>query len=265
MTTLPTAPHHPGGRINDAWETPDKRHPSGRCPPPIADGFPPPGHELRVSQTGRNDARCPMCHGFVALAHRNVRRRPRRLRHQFPDTTPLPILAPSRHADACDPTKRGGLRRPIRLKIRVCTFVSHMGEKPWSAGSASIKQPSTTADRELSVQVSVPYIPPFVRSSPMRFCQQYCSPVAVGQVLGRRHTHFSPHLLTTSNDNCPQMSGGENLGFRCGAMVSTTNGNYPQLSSPNQRVGGSIPSRRTISAGHPCRSGAPSGRAATHI
>jgi hypothetical protein len=34
---------------------------------------------------------------------------------------PLPpsILAPSRHADASDPTKRGGLRRPIRLKVRV--------------------------------------------------------------------------------------------------------------------------------------------------
>ena len=33
-------------------------------------------------------------------------------------------------------------------------------------------------------------------------------------------------------------------------MVSTTNGGYAQLSSPNQRVGGSIPSRRTIRAGH---------------
>ena len=34
---------------------------------------------------------------------------------------PLPpsILASSRHADASDPTKRGGLRRPIRLKVRV--------------------------------------------------------------------------------------------------------------------------------------------------
>ena len=33
-------------------------------------------------------------------------------------------------------------------------------------------------------------------------------------------------------------------------MVSTTNDNCPQMSSPNQRVGGSIPSRRTIGAGH---------------
>jgi hypothetical protein len=37
---------------------------------------------------------------------------------------------------------------------------------------------------------------------------------------------------------------------RCGAKVSTTNDNCPQLSTQNQRVGGSIPSRRTISAGH---------------
>jgi len=63
-------------------------------------------------------------------------------------------------------------------------------------------------------------------------------------------THFSPHLLTANDDNCPRMSGAENRESRCGAMVSTTNDNCPQLSSPNQRVGGSIPSRRTISAGH---------------
>jgi hypothetical protein len=39
-------------------------------------------------------------------------------------------------------------------------------------------------------------------------------------------------------------------------MRSASNDNCRQLSSQNQRVGGSIPSRRTISAGHPCRSGA---------
>ena len=53
------------------------------------------------------------------------------------------------------------------------------------------------------------------------------------------------------------LSSGENRGSRCGAMVSTTNGGYAQLSSPNQRVGGSIPSRRTISAGHRPASGGP--------
>jgi len=36
----------------------------------------------------------------------------------------------------------------------------------------------------------------------------------------------------------------------CGAMVSTTSDNCPQLSTQNKRVGGSSPSRRTISAGH---------------
>jgi hypothetical protein len=46
-------------------------------------------------------------------------RRPRRSRRQLPDATSPSILAPSRHADASDPTKRGGHRRPIRLKVRV--------------------------------------------------------------------------------------------------------------------------------------------------
>ena len=66
----------------------------------------------------------------------------------------------------------------------------------------------------------------------------------------RHHTHFSPHLLTTNNDNCPQLSSGENRGSRCGAMVSTTYDSWAQMSSQNQRVGGSIPSRRTKHAGH---------------
>ena len=53
---------------------------------------------------------------------------------------------------------------------------------------------------------------------------------------------------------------------RCGAVVSTTKGRYAQLSSQNQRVGGSIPSRRTkmqvtgLQAGGP-----PTRRAATHV
>ena len=76
------------------------------------------------------------------------------------------------------------------------------------------------------------------------------SPCQACRAFRRDHTHFSPHLLTTTNDNCPQLFSGEDRGFPCGAMVFTSNDNCPQLSSQNQRVGGSIPSRRTISAGH---------------
>ena len=46
-------------------------------------------------------------------------RRPRRSGRQRPDATPPSILAPSRHADASDPTKRGSPRRASRLNVRV--------------------------------------------------------------------------------------------------------------------------------------------------
>ena len=57
---------------------------------------------------------------------------------------------------------------------------------------------------------------------------------------------YGPQLLTT-NHNLPIV---RNTGSRYVAIIFTTFDNFPQLSSPNQRVGGSIPSRRTINAGH---------------
>lgn len=59
-------------------------------------------------------------------------------------------------------------------------------------------------------------------------------------------THIFRHIfwpqVATTNHKFPMV---RNCRSRCGAMVSMANGNYPQLSSPNQRVGGSSPSRRT--------------------
>jgi hypothetical protein len=52
---------------------------------------------------------------------------------------------------------------------------------------------------------------------------------------------FQPQTATT-DDRRPLV---KERGSRCDAMVSTANCNCPQLGSPNQRVGGSIPSRRT--------------------
>ena len=58
---------------------------------------------------------------------------------------PLPpsILAQSRHA-GCPGTDQAGRPQETEQTGSSCgTFVAHKGERPWSAGSASVKQPST--------------------------------------------------------------------------------------------------------------------------
>ena len=53
------------------------------------------------------------------------------------------ILAQSRHA-GCLRTDQAGRPQETEQTGSSCgTFVAHKGEKPWSAGSASVKQPST--------------------------------------------------------------------------------------------------------------------------
>jgi hypothetical protein len=58
---------------------------------------------------------------------------------------PLPpsILAPFAILDASERTMRRGPRRLRQPESSCGTFVAHEGEKRWSAGSASVKQPST--------------------------------------------------------------------------------------------------------------------------
>ena len=61
--------------------------------------------------------------------------------------------------DACISTRRGRAQETDRPRSSYGTFMAHKSEKPWSAGSASVKQPGTKmADRERSVRVSVALI-----------------------------------------------------------------------------------------------------------
>ena len=45
--------------------------------------------------------------------------------------------------DACISTRRGRAQGTDRPRSSYGTFMAHKSEKPWSAGSASVKQPST--------------------------------------------------------------------------------------------------------------------------
>ncbi len=61
--------------------------------------------------------------------------------------------------DACISTRRGRAQETDRPRSSYGTFMAHKSVKPWSPGSASVKQTSTkTADRKRSVRVSVALI-----------------------------------------------------------------------------------------------------------
>lgn len=152
-------------------------------------------------------------------------RRPRRSGRQLPDATPPSILAPSRHADASEPTSRGGLRRVEQTRSSCGTFVAHRGEKRWS-GRASQRQGTRheAADRERSVRVSVA---PAIRLS-CAATGTACRPARPGtcriadeyeRITGSRASGFRPVSRSDRVRGLKQpMAGGDD---RCGRSCSS--------------------------------------------
>lgn len=155
-------------------------------------------------------------------------RRPLRSGRQLPDATPPSILAPSRHADASDPTKRGGLRTPSRLKVRVAhlwhTGVRNAGQQ---GQPVSNNQAQNGGSRAFRAGFGRSHNPSVVGSSPRPLCQKYSSGAAL-----RRYTGSPGASLTCStpfDGNLARGSGRRVVARRPRPPRASRAGHRPQI------------------------------------